>query len=165
MSPVPSNQEELHMRSRIVASQKGMTLPGSGGDQPPYKNLKRIRSERGMTLLEIMVVVLIIGLIAGAVAVNVMGKFEEAKIQQAKTGVKVVEDCVNHYKLSKGSFPSTEEGIGAIKAQCKNVKDPWDREYVYLYPGQANPDSFDIISYGADGQPGGEGKNADIVNK
>ncbi len=126
------------------------------------------RRERGMTLIEIMVVITILGLIAAAVAVNVVGALGDAKIKQARTDLHTIENCLDLYKVDKGRYPSTEEGLQAVvtAGKCKaNMKDPWKNDYVYMYPGQAHPDSFDIKSYGADGQPGGSGENADIVNQ
>jgi general secretion pathway protein G len=126
------------------------------------------RRERGMTLIEIMVVITILGLIAAAVAVNVVGQLSDAKIKQAKTDLHTIENCLDLYKGDKGRYPSTEEGIQAVVAagKCKaGLKDPWGHDYVYMYPGHAHPDAFDIQSYGADGQPGGDGDNADIVNQ
>jgi general secretion pathway protein G len=126
------------------------------------------RRERGMTLIEILVVITILGLIAAAVAVNVVGQLGEAKVKQAKTDLHTLENCLDLYKVDKGRYPSTEEGLQAVVAagKCKpQLKDPWGHDYVYLYPGQAHPESFDIKSYGADGQAGGEGENADIVNQ
>jgi general secretion pathway protein G len=124
------------------------------------------RAERGMTLIEIMVVLVIIGLIAAAVTVNVMGRLDEAKVRQAKTDLHTLENCLDLYKIDKQHYPTTEEGLAAVVAagKCKNIKDPWQNDYVYLYPGQVHPDSFDVKSYGADGKPGGDGINADIVN-
>ena len=130
------------------------------------------RAERGMTLIEIMVVIVIIGLVASAVAVNVVGRLGEAKTKQAETDVRnIASQGVDAFRVMRGHYPSTEEGLNAlilekfVKAN-KNGKlvDPWGRDYIYLYPGQAHPDGFDVKSYGADGQPGGEGENADIVN-
>jgi general secretion pathway protein G len=125
------------------------------------------RAERGMTLIEIMVVITILGLIAAAVAVNVIGALGEAKSKQALTDLHTLENCLDLYKIDKGHYPSTEEGLQALVAagKCKaNLKDPWKHDYIYLYPGQVHSDSFDVKSYGGDGQPGGEGENADIVN-
>jgi general secretion pathway protein G len=126
---------------------------------------------RGMTLIEIMVVVVIISLIGTAVAVNVMGNLEKAKLSRAKTDIGKISEAVDSYKIMKGRYPSTEEGLPAVvKEKLLNankdgkVTDPWDREYVYLYPGQVHADGFDVKSYGGDGQPGGEGENADITN-
>jgi len=126
------------------------------------------RRERGMTLIEIMVVITILGLIAAAVAVNVVNNLSEARIKQAKTDLHTIESCLDLYKVDKGRYPSTEEGLQATVSagKCKaGLKDPWSHDYVYMYPGQLHPESFDIKSYGADGQPGGEGDNADIVNQ
>src|SRR5512136_2673902 len=125
------------------------------------------RRERGMTLIEILVVLTILGLIAAAVAVNVVGQLGEAKVKQAKTDLHTLENCLDLYKIDKNRYPTTEEGLQALvtAGKCKaQLKDPWGNPYVYLQPGQAHPDSFDVKSYGADGQPGGEGENADIVN-
>jgi general secretion pathway protein G len=122
---------------------------------------------RGMTLIEILVVITILGIIAAAVAVNVVGQLDEAKVKQARTDLHTLENCLDLYKIDKGRYPSTEEGLQAVvtAGKCKNqLKDPWGHPYVSLFPGQAHPDSFDLKSYGADGQQGGEGTNADILN-
>lgn len=122
---------------------------------------------RGMTLIEILVVITILGIIAAAVAVNVVGQLDEAKVKQAKTDLHTLENCLDLYKIDKGRYPSTEEGLQAVvtAGKCKNqLKDPWGHLYVYLFPGQVHPDSFDLKSYGADGQQGGESTNADIIN-
>ncbi len=135
-------------------------------------NAKKRRLQRGMTLIEIMVVVIIIGLIGTAVAVNVFKNLEEAKIRTAKTDVAKIAEAVDTYKLYRGRYPSTEEGLGLLLQEKilkpnKNGKliDPWEREYLYLYPGQVHGDAFDVKSLGADGQAGGEGENADLVNQ
>ena len=135
------------------------------------KSHARRALERGMTLIEVMVVLVILGLIAGAVAVNVVGRLAEARVQQAKNDVRQIADQVDAFKAMRGRFPTTEEGLNVL-IQEKFLKpnhegkivDPWGREYVYLYPGQAHADSFDVKTYGGDGQPGGDGENADIVN-
>jgi len=133
---------------------------------------RKRRAERGMTLIEIMVVLVIIGLIASAVAVNVVGRLGEAKVKQAETDVRnIASQGVDAFKVMRGRYPTTEEGLNVL-IQEKFIKankggkllDPWQQEYIYLYPGQAHPDGFDVKSYGADKQPGGEGENADIVN-
>jgi general secretion pathway protein G len=130
-------------------------------------------SARGMTLIEILVVLVILGLIATAVAVNVVGASEKARVDRAKTDVqRIASDGVEAFKVMRGRYPSTEEGLRLLiqerflKANSSDGRllDPWQNEYVYLYPGQTHPDAFDVKSYGADGQPGGEGENADIVN-
>jgi general secretion pathway protein G len=133
---------------------------------------RKRRVPRGMTLIEIMVVLVIIGLIASAVAVNVVGRLGEAKVKQAETDVRnIASQGVDAFKVMRGRYPTTEEGLNVLIQEKfvkpnkeGKLKDPWNREYIYLYPGQAHPDGFDVKSYGADGQPGGEGENADIVN-
>ncbi len=135
------------------------------------KTRKHRKHQRGMTLIEIMVVIVILGLIASAVAVNVVGQMSKARIDTAKNDVRKISEGVDTFKVLKGRYPSTEEGLGILikenilKANKDGtLKDPWDKEYVYLYPGQAHADGYDVKSYGADGQPGGDGENADIVN-
>ena len=130
-------------------------------------------AERGMTLIEIMVVMVILGLIAAAVAVNVVGASGRARTDRAKTDVQnIASQGVDAYRVMKGRYPTTEEGIPSL-IQEKFIKpnnnkggitDPWGRDYVYLFPGQAHPDAYDVKSYGADGQPGGEDENQDLVN-
>ena len=125
---------------------------------------------RGMTLIEIMVVLVIIGLIASAVAVNVIGRQKEAEIKKATTDVQnIANQGVDAFRVMRGRYPSTEEGLrilvqeGFLKANQPDgsIKDPWKHEYVYLYPGQKNADGFDVKSNGPDGQPG---TDDDIVN-
>jgi general secretion pathway protein G len=128
---------------------------------------------RGMTLIEILVVLVILSLIATAVAVNVVGRAAQARADRAKTDVqRIASDGVEAYKVMRGRYPTTEEGLKLLidekflkpNAEGGKLNDPWGRDYVYLMPGQQHPDAFDVKSYGADGQPGGEGENADIVN-
>jgi general secretion pathway protein G len=129
------------------------------------------RAQRGMTLIEIMVVVIIIGLVGTAVAVNVFGNLAEAKVRTAKSDLAKISEAVDTYKVLRGRYPTTEEGLNALIQEKilkpnKNGKvlDPWERDYIYLCPGQAHADAYDVKSYGADGAPGGEGENADLVN-
>ena len=134
-------------------------------------NAKQRRAQRGMTLIEIMVVVIIIGLIGTAVAVNVFGNLAEAKMRTAKSDISNITGAVDTFKLLRGRYPTTEEGLGILLQEKilkpnkdGKVKDPWDHDYVYLCPGQVHADGYDVKSYGADGAPGGEGENADLVN-
>jgi general secretion pathway protein G len=123
-----------------------------------------------MTLIEIMVVLVILGMIAAAVAVNVVGRQKDAELRQAKTDVQnIANNGVDAFRVMKGRYPSTEEGLhvliqeGFLKANNADgtIKDPWGHEYVYLYPGQTHPEGFDVKSNGPDGQPG---TPDDIVN-
>jgi general secretion pathway protein G len=136
------------------------------------RSLRR-SAARGMTLIEIMVVLVIIGLIMSVVAVNVIARQKEAEIKKAKADVQnIANQGIDAFRSMKGRYPTTEEGLkvliqdGFLKANNDKgqLVDPWGKEYIYLYPGQAHPDSFDVKSFGPDGQPGGDGENADIVN-
>jgi general secretion pathway protein G len=150
-----------------------VTVPTDLAALPSRAAGRSAASARGMTLIEILVVMVILGLIATAVAVNVVGRASQARVDRAKTDVqRIASDGVEAYKVMRGRYPTTEEGLKLLldekflKPNTNDGKltDPWGKEYVYLYPGQAHPDAFDVKSYGADGQPGGTDENADIVN-
>jgi len=126
-------------------------------------------------LLEIMVVVVIIGLLAAIVVPNFMGGIDTASVNRARQDIRGVETALNLYRLDNFRYPSTEDGLEALvsnpgEAAAPNWKpylrrmpmDPWNKPYQYLYPGQRT--EFDVFSYGADGQEGGEGINADLGN-
>jgi general secretion pathway protein G len=119
----------------------------------------RSQGARGMTLIEIMVVVAILGLIAGVVAVGMQGAWGGAQVDKARLDIHGFEQGLDIYKLKKGRYPSSSEGLqvlyseGILKGQL--AKDPWGKEYLYLFPGQKNQKGFDIVSYGPDGNQGG----------
>jgi general secretion pathway protein G len=132
-------------------------------------------SEQGFTLLEIMVVVVIIGLLVAAVAPNFIGQIGTAEINRAKTDIRSIETALNLYRLDNFRYPSTAEGLEALvtnpgEASAPNWKqqlskipvDPWNQPYLYASPGQRG--DFDVFTYGADRQEGGEGTNGDIGN-
>jgi general secretion pathway protein G len=138
--------------------------------RPPLRG-----AEQGFTLLEIMVVVVIIGLLVAAVAPNFMGQIDKAAVNRARTDLRSIETALNLYRLDNFRYPSTAEGLQALvtnpgEASAPNWKqqlpripvDPWDQPYLYASPGQRG--DFDVFSYGADRQEGGEGINADIGN-
>jgi general secretion pathway protein G len=131
--------------------------------------------EQGFTLLEIMVVVVIIGLLVAIVAPNFMGQIDTAAVNRAKADIRGIEAALNLYRLDNFRYPSTLEGLQALvtnpgEATAPNwhqqlerlPRDPWDQPYQYANPGEHG--SFDVFSYGADRQEGGEGINADIGN-
>ncbi len=131
--------------------------------------------EQGFTLLEIMVVVVIIGLLAAIVVPNFVGNIDKAAMSRAKQDIRGIETALNLYRLDNFRYPSTSDGLQALvtnpgeaiapnwKAQLRKLPiDPWNHPYQYAYPGQHG--EFDVFSYGADGQEGGEGINADIGN-
>lgn len=121
-------------------------------------------ASRGMTLIEIMVVITILGLIAAAVSIAVIPKLEEARRDRAVLDIKNIEGALKLYYAKKGTYPDTSNGLKAL-VDTQNLEtlpmDPWNHEYIYMNEG-GKPT---IISYGADGQPGGEGQDADISNQ
>ena len=130
---------------------------------------------RGFTLIEIMVVVVIIGLLAAIVAPNLIGNIDRAAVTRAKADIRTIDNALNLYRLDNFRYPSTDEGLQALvtnpgessapnwKQYLRNVpSDPWKHEYQYVSPGQHG--DFDVFSFGADGQEGGEGINADLGN-
>ena len=126
-------------------------------------------AQRGMTLIEIMVVVVIISLVTGVVGVNVFNALKDASVKTAKTQIKNLEEGIELYHLSHHRYPSTGEGLAALTTSSpqsapvlKEVPmDPWGKAFVYIQPGAHNTDSFDIMSYGADQVEGG---GDDITN-
>jgi len=121
------------------------------------------RRQAGMTLLEIMVVITIIGLIAGMVGVAVMKQLESAKKMTACNQMKEFEQALELYKLEKNQYPATDEGLMALvtakKIKSNTVpKDPWNKDYVYIFPGQHNNEGFDMMSYGPEGRESGSGE-------
>ena len=133
---------------------------------------------RGFTLIELMVVIVILGILAGLIIPRIMGRPEEAKQLKAKMQIESLETALNLYKLDNGGYPDTEQGLqaliekpetgklptkwreGGYLEKGKLPKDPWGNDFVYLCPGAHG--EYDIISYGYDGVPGGEDKNKDI---
>ena len=139
---------------------------------------KRRHREAGYTLVEVMVVMLILSLIVGFVAVNFIPIGDRAKQQTARVDIATYEGALDQYKLDMGEYPSEAEGLDALTqlpggsdkaafyrpgGYIKRVKpDPWGNPYVYRYPGENG--LVDIISYGSDGEPGGDGFARDIVS-
>ncbi len=133
---------------------------------------------RGFTLIELMVVIVILGILAGLIIPRIMGRPEEARRMKARVQMESVETSLRLYKLDNGVYPSTEQGLqalveapttgelprawrkGGYLEKGKVPKDPWGNEYVYLSPGLHG--DLDLMSYGADGQPGGEDQNQDV---
>jgi len=142
------------------------------------KILKIPTGNRGFTLIEIMIVIVILGILAGLIVPRIMGRPEEAKQLKAKLQIERMETALKLYKLDSGMYPSTEQGLqalvempdtgdvpkkwkeGGYLEKGKVPQDPWGNDFIYLSPGAH--DDYDIVSYGADGVPGGEGKDKDI---
>jgi general secretion pathway protein G len=140
-----------------------------------------VRDTRGFTLIELMVVVVILGILAGLIIPRIMGRPEEAKQLKAKMQIEQLEQSLKLYCLDNGEYPTTEQGLtalvekpatepipkrwreGGYLEKGKVPKDPWGNPYIYVSPGSHSSD-FDLESYGADGEEGGEGKYADVEN-
>lgn len=144
----------------------------------------RVNAVNGFSLIELMIVLVIIGLLTTLVVYNISDQPDKAKIEIAKAQIKSFEMALENYKLDNGTYPTTEQGLEAlVKKPTTNPlpknwkdggylekdktfvpKDPWARDYIYISPGIHRPNFVDIYSYGADGQEGGDGVNADIEN-
>lgn len=136
--------------------------------------------QRGFTLIEIMVVVVIIGILIGLVAPNIVGNVDEARVTAAKADIETLVTALERYYMDNSSYPTTDQGLEALVEKPtaepiprnwrpegyvrrkKMLQDPWGSEYRYISPGANGP--FDLYSVGADGQEGGEGVQADIGN-
>ena len=134
--------------------------------------------KKGFTLLELLVVIVILGLLVSLVSINFLPTLSNAYVEVAKQDIARLQQALVMFKISEGSYPTQEQGLSSLKENPGNLKkpgkypsggyinklpkDPWGNDYIYIYPGQYG--EFDIISLGADGQPGGEGENADIGN-
>jgi len=125
------------------------------------KNTMRRRGRKGFTFIEIMVVVVIIGLLAGAVTLKVMGNVDSAKVSRARSDIATIKSAIESYYLINSRFPTNDEGLENLDISSRT--DPWGFVYEYNCPGQDNR-SFEVVTYGADGRPGGDGPNADIYS-
>ena len=139
---------------------------------------RTLRGNRGFSLIELMVVVIILGILAMYIGPKLMGRTEQAKEVQTRVQIEGLETALKLYKLDNGVYPTTEQGLQALveRPDTENVmqrwrkggylekgkvpKDPWGNEFIYLSPGIQG--DYDITSYGADGVPGGEDENKDI---
>ena len=134
---------------------------------------RRALSERGFTLVEIMIVVVILGLLVGLVGPRVIDRFKKAERHTAKAQIEMLATAVDTFRLDMRRYPKELEELIQSSEDSKNWEgpylkkdlptDPWDNPYIYKCPGDDRRD-YDIISYGADGQPGGDKENADINN-
>ncbi|KAA0916347.1 type II secretion system major pseudopilin GspG [Aquicoccus porphyridii] len=145
-------------------------------DETRYGKRRRRDRQAGVTLIEMMVVLVIIAVVAAMVVPNVIGRPDEARVTVAKTDLRAIAGALELYRLDNRTYPSTGQGLAALVERptvapepvnwatggylSAMPKDPWGSDYIYRSPGQDG--RFDLISLGADGQPGGDGVNADI---
>jgi len=141
------------------------------------KNRER-RGEHGFTLIELMVVLVILGILAGLIVPRIMGRPEEARRSKARIQIESLETALKLYKLDNGNYPTTEQGLkalvepptigklagnwreGGYLEKGKVPKDPWNNDFVYVSPGRHG--EYDLSALGPDGETGGDGKNKDI---
>ena len=150
-------------------------IPDSGGAYLQGAKSQTQNRQAGFTLIELLVVVIIIGLLASLVAPKFFGKLGASKQKTAKAQIELLGEALDSFRLDNSRYPTTEEGLKALREKPNGLetwngpylpkpvpKDPWGHDYVYTCPGEHG--DYDIISYGRDGQPGGEGEDADIVS-
>lgn len=141
---------------------------------------RRKIDDRGFTLIELMVVIVILGILAGLIIPRIMGRPDEARQAKARMQIESIETALKLYRLDNGAYPTTEQGLkalveapaagqlaknwrqGGYLERGKVPKDPWGNDFVYLSPGVHG--DFDLSSSGADGEAGGEGKDKDITS-
>jgi general secretion pathway protein G len=138
-----------------------------------------MKNQKGFTLIELMVVLIILGLLATIVLPKFLGSEEKAKRQATVVQIRSLENALDSYRLDNGFYPTTDQGLdslikkpevgripdkwreGGYLKPARIPKDPWNKDYVYIAPGSEGRE-YEIVSYGADGEPGGDGNNADI---
>lgn len=134
------------------------------------------RTMTGFTLLELMVVLVIIGLLAGIVAPNLFKNVDKSEVMTARAQIDALSKALDQYRLDNGKYPATQDGLAVLMRRPANAPywdgpylkkevplDPWHQPYIYRMPGGQNRD-FDLLSHGADRMPGGTDKNADVTS-
>ena len=139
------------------------------------RRVTRQRRHAGFTLLELLVVMVIIGLLAGYVGPKLFGQIGKSEVKVARAQIDALAKGLDQYRIDTGRFPSTEQGLAALTGRpaseskwagpylAKTIpKDPWGNDYHYVSPGEHG--DYDLMSYGRDGRPGGDGEDADLTN-
>jgi general secretion pathway protein G len=144
------------------------------------RSIAHRRAPRGFTLIELLVTIAIIATLAAIVAPSLFGNIGDARRNSARSQIQILSLALDAYRLDNENFPTTEQGIESLRtipitgdapANWKGPYlrqlvplDPWGRAYVYVSPGVANPNSYDLYTLGKDGRPGGDGEDADITS-
>ena len=139
----------------------------------------RLRARVGFTLLELVVVIIVLGLLAAIVAPQILGRVSDARTTAAQTQVELFGTALDNYRLDNGAYPTTEQGLSALREKPTRAPvptnwrgpylrkevplDPWGKPYSYRSPGERNASGYDLMSLGRDGKAGGEGEDKDII--
>lgn len=152
-----------HGAERLAAGGRGARGRLAAGGRGARR--RRAARRRGITLIEMLVVITIIALFTAVAYQRLSPSVDKGRITAARTQIEAFEGALQTYHIDNGRFPTNDEGLAAIRPYLnKDIpNDPWGHPYVYKYPGDHGPEP-DVISYGADGQAGGDGVNADIVS-
>jgi general secretion pathway protein G len=147
-------------------------MEGQGSEGEKMRNKQR---QRGFTLIEILIVVIIIGLLASLVGPKLFGKVGSAKLKTAKAQIELFGTALDAFRLDVGRYPTTEEGLKSLREKPSGVDtwqgpylpkeipvDPWGQPYIYKSPGEQH--EYEIVSFGLDKTEGGEGENQDVVS-
>ncbi|MEW5919116.1 MAG: type II secretion system major pseudopilin GspG [Gemmatimonadota bacterium] len=146
---------------------------------PADTDCLRRHSRFGFTLLELVVVIIVLGLLAAIVAPQILGRVSDARTTAAQTQVELFGTALDNYRLDNGSYPTTEQGLAALRERPSRAPvptnwrgpylrkdvplDPWGKPYIYKSPGERNVSGYDLSSLGRDGKAGGEGEDKDII--
>ena len=162
----------VHVKPKTPRATQAVPIQGG-------KRASLPRCRRGFTLIEILVVIVIIAILASLVAPSIFQNVGAAKDATARSQIEMLGAALDAYRLDNGKYPPTALGLEALNTKPTDESasnwrgpylrkalplDPWRHPYIYKAPGEVNPRGYDLLSYGADGQPGGEGENADIVS-
>lgn len=140
--------------------------------------MNKRHARQGFTLLELIVVIIVLGLLVGLVGPQIFGHVSEAKSTTARTQIELFGVALDSYRLDSGSYPTTDQGLTALREKPGHGPvppnwrgpylrkaiplDPWKRPYLYRSPGSRDPSGYELKTYGRDGKPGGQGEDADI---
>jgi general secretion pathway protein G len=160
----------IYRLARLAPASRSRATPGNADSRRASAG-----GARGFTLLELLVVIVIIGMLAGLVAPRYFDQVSKSNTKIAKAQIESLGKALDQYRLDVGSYPTTEQGLAALNVRPQNQErwagpylkkavppDPWGAAYIYKSPGEHG--DYDLVSYGVDGQPGGVGEAADVVS-